>query len=472
MVAMGRRRPALALALAVALLLAGCAGPVAERAFTEVAGTAKERTGQAPRWIKTDEDAKDVRQALDRLLAAPLGADGAVEAALLNNRRLQGSFAELGIAAADLTRSWRPPNPGFTYSRIDGHDREIERTFSMNVLALLTLPIAAEIEGRRFERAKLQVVQQVMAVAAQTRRAWFNAVAAQQMADYAAQVRDATQAQAELGRRAQQVGNLSVLDYAREQVFYGEATARLAQARLRAGAERERLARLMGLWGKDLAFPLPARLPDLPDATLTAEGIEAKAITERLDIRMARAELDGMSTALGLTHATRFVNVLEYGYIRNREEGLGRRTGYEIGIEIPIFDFGDAKVTKAESLYMQSVNNLAETAINARSAVREAYATYRTAYDIARHYRQEIVPTRKRISDEMLLRYNGMLVSVFELLSDARDQIQSVMAAIEAERDFWLAETDLQFVTIADVGETGAAPPMRIDAGAAKPAAH
>ena len=93
---------------------------------------------------------------------------------------------------------------------------------------------------------------------------------------------------------------------------------------------------------------------------------------------------------------------------------------------------------------MQAVNRVAETAVNARSEVREAYAAYRTAYDIARHYRDEIVPLRKRISEEKLLRYNGMLISVFELLADAREQVASVNAAIEALRDFWIAEADLQ----------------------------
>ena len=44
----------------------------------------------------------------------------------------------------------------------------------------------------------------------------------------------------------------------------------------------------------------------------------------------------------------------------------------------------------------------------------------------------------------MLLRYNGMLASVFELLADSRDSVMSVNAYIEALRDFWLAESDLQ----------------------------
>ena len=93
---------------------------------------------------------------------------------------------------------------------------------------------------------------------------------------------------------------------------------------------------------------------------------------------------------------------------------------------------------------MQAVNRTAEVAVNARSEVRESYSAYRTAYDLARHYRDEVVPLRKRISDENLLRYNGMLASVFELLADSREQVRSVTAYVEALRDFWTADTDLQ----------------------------
>ena len=91
--------------------------------------------------------------------------------------------------------------------------------------------------------------------------------------------------------------------------------------------------------------------------------------------------------------------------------------------------------------------------------MREAYSAYRTSHDIARHYRDEIVPLRKRISDEVMLRYNGMLTGVFELLTgvfellaDAREQATSVKAAIESQRDYWLAETDLQMAINGDGG--------------------
>ena len=82
--------------------------------------------------------------------------------------------------------------------------------------------------------------------------------------------------------------------------------------------------------------------------------------------------------------------------------------------------------------------------MNARSEVREADTAYRGANDVACLYKSKVLPLRKTVQDEPLLRYNGMLASVFELLADARDQIAGVVGSVEALRDFWLAETDLQ----------------------------
>jgi outer membrane protein TolC len=103
---------------------------------------------------------------------------------------------------------------------------------------------------------------------------------------------------------------------------------------------------------------------------------------------------------------------------------------------------------------MQAVNRLAEKAVNVRSQARDAYRTYRSAYDIARHYRDEVVPLRKIISDETMLRYNAMLIDVFALLTEARQRINSNMQAIEAQRDFWLASVDLG-VAVTGGGVTG-----------------
>jgi len=445
-------RPYRRVAVSVALmaLLGACAGPVANRAFDEVGAITEQRIGQRAVWIKSETDEQNIRETLDGLLAKPLSADDAVKIALINNRRLQAGFSELGIGAADLTASWRPGNPGFSFARLKrGEELAIDRSVTMDALQLLLLPFTAGIESRRFEATKLRTAGEIMSLAAQAKKAWYEAVAAEQTAAYIAQVRDAAEAQAEIARRMKQVGNFNTLDYAREQIFYATATARLAKSRVTASVARERLGRLMGLWGKDMQFKLPERLPDLPKTPREGENIESQAIAGRLDVQMAKADMDALSRAHGLTNATRFINVLDVGYQKNSESGKQDQRGYEIGFEIPIFDFGDAKATRAEQAYMQAVHRLADTAINARSAAREAYIGYRSAYNMARHYEGSIIPLRQKMSEEMVLRYNGMLVSVFELLADAREQIADVIAALEAQRDFWLADTDLTYVTIA-----------------------
>ena len=201
----------------------------------------------------------------------------------------------------------------------------------------------------------------------------------------------------------------------------------------------------MGLWGEDLAFQLPDRLPDLPkDPKEFGPELEAQALAQRLDVQAARRDTEALARSLGLTKVNRFVSLLEFGLHNNSETGAQNQRGWEIEIGIPIFDFGTARIARAERLYMQSVSRAMETAIEARSEVRDAYTAYRTNFDVAKHYRDEIVPLRKRISEEMLLRYNGMLASVFELLADSREQVAAVNTYIEALRDFWLTESQFQ----------------------------
>ena len=123
--------------------------------------------------------------------------------------------------------------------------------------------------------------------------------------------------------------------------------------------------------------------------------------------------------------------------------------------EVPLFDFGETRLREAEQTYMQAVNRLAQKAINARSEAREAYAAYRASYDIAVRYQRDVLPLRKTISDEMMLRYGAMQVDVFALLNDARQRIAANVAAAEARRDFWISSVDLSAAIIG--GSTAAA---------------
>ena len=428
------------------LLLGGCVSFTPDSGFDSVKSAVEERTGVAPRWVRNESDAGAVRDAVRRTLGAgPLTADRAVEIALMNNPGLQSTYADLGIAEADLVQSGRLVNPGFSFGRTTrGDEIEIERSFMMNVMSLLTMPLRTQIERRRFDLAKTRVAADATRVAADARRAYYGALAAQEGVKYMEQVKEAAEASAEIARRMAAAGNFSKLDHAREQLFYAETAAQLGRVRQSAVTERERLTRLMGLWGDDLRFTLPDRLPDLPKSARELAQLESVALKQRLDVQTAMKEAESVASALGLTRVTGFVSVLEVSYIHNNESGRPRQTGYEIELRLPIFDWGGPRMKRAEYTYMQAVNRASEVAIRARSEVRESYDAYRTSFDLARHYRDEIVPLRKRISDENVLRYNGMLISVFELLADARQQVATVNNYINALRDFWVADATLQ----------------------------
>lgn len=428
-----------------AILLTGCTTFSNDGGFGAVSTTASQRLGKDAVYVKTDEDREAVFKRTRELLSKPLDMDDAVQLALLNNRGLQAAYGELGVSEADLVQAGRLPNPGFTFSRTHWSDGfGISRTFSMGVLGLLTLPLATRVEGRRFEQTKLETANAMLAVAADARKTYVNAVAAQQAALYAEQVKDSAEAGAELALRMRQAGNFSRLDYAREQAFYAESVAQLAKARQQSVMAREKLTRAVGLWGSGTQFELPDRLPELPKEKPQLDDLESFAMRNRLDIQAAKLRTESVASSLGLTKATRFINALDVGYLNNFETDKGHERGYEISVEIPLFDWGSAKTARAEAIYMQSANRLAQTAIDARSEVRESYSAYVTSYDVAKHYRDEVVPVRKTISDEMLLRYNGMLASVFELLADSRDQVAAVNGYIDALKDYWVAETDLQ----------------------------
>jgi outer membrane protein TolC len=454
-------------ALAAALLLAGCTSFSPDGGFNAVEQTAKERLDKQVVWARSPEQQEHIDARVAELLKRPLSADDAVQLALLNNMGLQAQYFELGIGEAELVQSGRLPNPGFSFARLTrGSEVELERSFHVNLARLIALPALQRVEARRFARIQSAVASSVLTLAADTRKAWIGAVAAEQSVRYSKQVMQAAEAGAELARRMAEVGNFSKLQRAREQAFYADAALGLARAQQQQRATRERLTRLLGLWGDAAAFQLPERLPDLPAAPNEQMHIEQRAIAQRLDVQAARIASEQTAHALNLTKTTRFINVLELGAQRNSSNEAPTQRGWEVSLELPLFDWGTARSARAEAVYMQSLQRAADTAINARSEVREAYGNYRAAWDIARHHRDEIVPLRQRIAQENVLRYNGMLIGVFELLADGRAQINSVNAAIDALRDFWIAQADLETALLGKPSLSAAA------AGASTPAAE
>lgn len=461
-----------------AAFLAGCASVGIEDALKDTNTNAQLFTGGKLELSRTQEQ-RDLRAALSQdLLAKPLSQSDAVQLALANSPSVQALIAQSwgDISAANQTS--RLPNPIFTFERMRlNSELELGRLLSFGLVDLILLPQRLSISKGQANQAKVQLTGAVVDQVTQVKQAWVRAVAAQQSLQYAEQVNKSAQASAELARRMQLIGNFSKLQRARQQVFYADATTKLASAQHATTAAREELIRILGLNDEQAAkLTLPERLPDLPKTPREAKEVAATATEQRLDVQLARAQLDVAGRSQGLNLLSTFTDV-EVGGRRdtvfdNAAGTKSTRRGFELDIRLPLFDWGSAQRDALNAQSLAAANRYDAAVRGASSQLREGYSAYRTAYDIARHYRDEIVPLRQAMADENVLRYNGMLIGVFELLAEARDQISSVTNAINAQQQFWLADAALAASVMGKPTSMSNSTAMSGGEGAAAGAAH
>lgn len=444
--------PRLPIAGLAVSLLGGCVSFSPDAGLSSVVATVGPDLGRNVVKITGEAGAAAAAERVKTLLRGPLTADRAAAIALLNNRGLQAAYFRLGISEAEYVQASLPPNPKLSLAEFSGPATfETEQQLVTDIVALVTLPARTDIAADRFGAAKLRAAEQTLRLAADARRQYYRAVAASEAAAFLRQARLSAEAASDLTRQLGETGAVNKADQAREHALYAEVASQFARATLQARLERERLVRVMGLYGRDIQFTLPAKLPPLPGGLRSPRRIEADAVKRRVDLKIAFAELGALAKSLELTKVIRYVPALEIGpnadYQHDKQSGT-----YGIGIagtyEIPIFDFGQARIANAEQTYMQAANLLAQKAVNARSEAREAYQNYRGTYDIARLYERQILPLREMIQADAVRQYNGMLIDVAQLILDARARVLSNAQAIEARRDFWIANADLNAALI------------------------
>ena len=440
-----------ALGLAV---LTGCASVSWDQNINRVNDEAGSFTEGKLALARTQVEHDQRAQAAQALLAQPLGQKETVQLALVNSPSLQALLAQGWAESADAAQVGRIANPIFSFERMTaGTELDLGRALSFGLLDLLTLPSRYGVATRRIEQSQLRLISDVVDQVTRVRQAWVRAVAAQQSLKYAKQVYESAEAGAELAKRMQSVGNFNRITRAREQAFYADAATRLSTAQHQVTASREELVRLLGLdESQAQALKLPERLPDLPKQALDPQAVGSLATKARLDIRLAQTALDGAAKAQGLNMVTSFTDIELTGRrnttFDNAEGTRSTARGWEIDVRLPLFDWGGMQRDAMNARTLAAANQLEGTVRSAGSSLRESYSAYRTAYDVARHYRDEVVPVRKVIAEENQLRYNGMLISAFELLADARDQVGAVTAALDSQQQFWLADAALQAAVI------------------------
>jgi len=433
------------LAVAVLALLAGCATVEPNARFPDVQKSLAGRLPQEASWPQDAEQRALASDAVHRLLQHELSAEAAVQIALLDNHDLQSSYESLGIAQADLVEAGLLDNPVFSYTYYTGNPGSIvEGSVVQDFVSVLSLSARKKVGQAAADRTVAETAQRVLDLAWQVMAQYYAVVGDAQALELTKQVVTATDAAAELAQRQYAAGNLNRRDQAVQQAFYAQTLLDVAQAETQLASDREKLNRLMGLWGTDTRWKIPSRLPPVPASLPSFDEIERLAISQRLDLAAAKKEAETSAQALNLTRQFRYLGPLGIGVAYKREPGGDKFVGPTVQLGLPIFDQGQAKVARMEAEYRRSQQRVAALAVTIRSEAREASERLVATQQAVQHYQQVMLPLQQTILSETLKFYNGMLVGVYELLWAKQTQVQTARQYVTATRDFWLAWTDLQ----------------------------
>ncbi len=433
-----------AVALGV-LVLGGCATVQREARFPNVQSTVSDRIGQKVEWTRDGNER--AQKALITLLKRDLSAEAAVQIALLNNRRLQAKFENLGVAQADLVESGLLDNPVLGLGALfDNVGTEIDLDIVQSFLGAFTMSARKKIGLAAAERVTLEVSGDVLDLAAQVQAQYYRVVGDAEALGLARQVVTSTQAAAELAQRQYDAGNLSLREQSLQQAFYAQNLLEVAQAEAQLHADREKLTRLMGLWGADTDWKIPNRLPEIPATLPTLDQLEKLAISRRMDLAAAKKEAEGLTHAVNLAHDFRWLGPLGIGVQFKRYPNGEKAIGPTIELGLPIFNQGQARIARLESERKRAEEQVAALAVDIRSEARENRGRVLATAQTVKHYQTALLPLQQTIVTETLKFYNGMLIGVYDLLLASQSQIQTGRQYIAANRDFWLAWTELERV--------------------------
>ncbi|OHD85977.1 MAG: hypothetical protein A3I60_00590 [Sulfuricurvum sp. RIFCSPLOWO2_02_FULL_43_45] len=432
--------------IAALVFISGCSTISQKEAFESVNQLTSEQGGKNLQWIKTPQEAASVDESVKALLSKPLTQENAVRIMLINNRALQQTYENIGIAQSELVEAGLMRNPllGYSIGRSNGVTTS---TLSVEVafLDLLWIPLRRELGHLALEETTLSVGDTVLRSARDAKKSYIDARLAEEKGALNRSILKSHEASLQLAVRQYTAGNLSKRDMLKVQESYERERIESIKLARDNAAAREALNKILGLYGSQTHYTLSTEPLTRMEPAVSESGLEKRAIVNRLDMRSAIKSVDYAALQAGYSENTRLLDELELSVESEKTTGEKRFNTFGIKLPIPLFDFGQARVSKTQAVYNQNVHRLYETAVNIRSEVREGYAHLRYTFDIARSYDEVVVKNNQQILEETQLFYNGMLDGIYELLEDQRRLGEAKMEALDALGDYQKAQADLEY---------------------------
>ena len=437
------------------------------------------------RWNRGTAEDVAATEAVAKLLAQELTVEAAIQVALLNNRHLQATYEEVGIAQADLVGAGLLKNPVF-HAEIgfpegggtSGDDADdpfgvgiapvvdfvgrvchptastdagsfdgptLDLAVAFDFLDVLYIPLRKKIASENVKAAEAMVAGRVLDLAGSVRREFYALQALRHRVELQQTSVDAADAAQDLARRLGDAGNLNDLRVMQERADYEQARLDLAMAEEAVHESRERLNRLMGLWGEQTAWKTLGRLPELPGDEPKWEDVEKKSVERSLDLEETRRRMFALAQRAGVSRIEGIVPSADVGFSGTRaDDGEPWTLGPTFSVPIPLFDWGQASKARAMAELRRARGEYYATAVDLRSHARMALARVRSARQRVEFYQKVVLPLREQVVVETQKRYNAMFDSQFSLLHARRQQLQAEEQFVQSLLSYWTSRAELE----------------------------
>lgn len=377
--------------------------------------------------------------------ADELTLDGALRTAMAQNPSLQATLKDVGLSQADVAQAALAPNPelGATvrFPNQAGFDTNTDFSLTFNFLELSLRPLRQRLAGTQLEQARRRVAQAVVDLQATVRKDWYALAAAQQALTLQQTVVQAAQAALDLAQAQYKAGNISDLEWSRQQAAASQEQVDLGGFEQSVETARERLSADLGA-PSDTALSAAA-MPELPPQDPSEGEVEAAAVTSRGDLAAVRLQPQVAETQLSLARRAGGWGQIRAGVDGGQEVEGVTVIGPTLQWTLPLFNQNQGEVQKLELERQKGLLQASAAERQVRLEVRTAWQQMAAARRRVELYRKEVIPQRERVVAQGMLHYNNMLLSVYQLLADRQALSQAQQAALQASLDYWTARAEL-----------------------------
>jgi len=362
--------------LVFCLSIFGCATVDPEPKWQELETLSEERTGEQMIWERTEEDAEIIKNSIDILLLDALSRKEAIQIALLNNRMLQASFENIGVAEADLVQAGLLTNPvlGFFFAF-----PITSANSGGGLLAFLsdlwTIPARKRVMEKQAEATIRQIGVTVVDTASEAALAYDEMLyrkASLELEKENLLILSNIQKRVKI-RFDHGFGN--EFDVRQVEAEYFDQQVIVENSRKALKMAKVRLRKVLSLPNERIEFELTDSLEILPEDTWDVEELIPLAMENRLDLAFARISVEQAENQLGFEKNQVFRNVgIGGAYEGDFGKSSDNSGGPIIGIELPIFDQNQAQIAKADYEFRQMKKSLAADEMIARKQVTDTVA--------------------------------------------------------------------------------------------------